>query len=85
MKNTGVFENASPPKNMASGYSYENEKYEPALEWDMSWAGGAGALYSTVGDLHLWSEALHTGKVIRPESLKAATTQSNCQRARRTA
>ncbi len=74
LKNTGVFNNASPPEDMASGYSYVDEKYEPALNWDMSWAGGAGALYSTVGDLHRWNEALHNGQVIRPESLKAATT-----------
>ncbi len=31
-------------------------------------------MYSTVGDLHRWNEALHNGKVIQPESLKAATT-----------
>ncbi len=74
MNNTGVFNNASPPQNMASGYSYVDDKYEPALDWDMSWAGGAGALYSTVGDLHRWNEALHNGKVIGPASYKAATT-----------
>ncbi len=74
MKSTGVYDNAAPPENMATGYSFEDDKYAIALNWDMSWAGGAGALYSTVGDLHRWNEALHNGKVIRPESVKAATT-----------
>jgi hypothetical protein len=59
---------------MANGYSLKDEKYEPALNWDMSWAGGAGAMYSTVGDLFIWNEALHGGKVINADSLKAATT-----------
>jgi hypothetical protein len=40
----------------------------------MSWAGGAGALYSTVGDLFLWNEALFGGKVLKPSSFKAMTT-----------
>lgn len=39
MKNTGIFVNASPPSNMALGYSLVNEKLEPSLDWDMTWAG----------------------------------------------
>jgi len=74
MKNTGIYDNASPPTQMASGYSVTDEKYEPALNWDMTWAGGAGAVYSTVGDLYIWNEALHNGHVISRDSLKAATT-----------
>lgn len=74
MKSTGVYVNASPPEGMARGYSYTNEKFDPALDWDMSWAGGAGALYSTVGDLYRWNEALFNGKVVGNTSFKAATT-----------
>lgn len=74
MRNTGVFDNSKPPKEMALGYSFLEEKYQIALDWDMSWAGGAGAMYSTVGDLVLWNEALYSGKVISKESLKKATT-----------
>jgi CubicO group peptidase (beta-lactamase class C family) len=74
MKNTGIYDNASPPTQMAIGYSVTDEKYEPALNWDMTWAGGAGAIYSTVGDLYIWNEALHNGHVISRDSLKAATT-----------
>jgi len=74
MKNTGVYDNANPPSQMAIGYSLTDDKYEPALNWDMSWAGGAGAMYSTVGDLFLWNEALHSQKVINRDSYAAATT-----------
>jgi CubicO group peptidase (beta-lactamase class C family) len=74
MKDTGVFVNATPPSNMASGYSLTAGKLEPALNWDMSWAGGAGALYSTVGDLFRWNEALFGGRVLSEASFKAATT-----------
>jgi CubicO group peptidase (beta-lactamase class C family) len=74
LKDTGVFVNAEPPASMAIGYSFADGKSQPAIDWDMSWAGGAGALYSTVGDLFRWNEALFAGKVVSESSLKAATT-----------
>ncbi len=40
----------------------------------MSWAGGAGALYSTVEDLFRWNEGVFNGKVLTQASLKAAFT-----------
>ena len=74
MGNTGIYVNAAPPMGMAKGYSFSEGKLAPALDWDMSRAGGAGALYSTVNDLFRWNEALHGGRVINPDSLKLATT-----------
>jgi CubicO group peptidase (beta-lactamase class C family) len=74
MKDTGIFVNSAPPPAMALGYSYTDGKIAPALDWDMSWAGGAGALYSTVGDLYRWNEALFGGRVINEANFKAATT-----------
>jgi CubicO group peptidase (beta-lactamase class C family) len=74
MKNTGVFVNTAPPSNVALGYSMTEGKAAPALDWDMSWAGGAGALYSTVGDLFLWNEALYGGKLLKEASCKVMTT-----------
>ena len=74
MKETGIHVNSAPPPNMATGYSIADGKAEPALDWDMSWAGGAGALYSTVGDLFRWNEALFGGRVVNEASFKAATT-----------
>lgn len=74
MKDTGILVNATPPEAMARGYAAAEGKATLALDWDMSWAGGAGALYSTVGDLLRWNEALHGGRVLKPESLRAMTT-----------
>ena len=74
MKDTGIYLNATPPPGIALGYSVVEDKATPALDWDMSWAGGAGALYSTVGDLFRWNEALFGGKVLKEESLKLMTT-----------
>ncbi|HND55143.1 MAG TPA: serine hydrolase, partial [Pirellulaceae bacterium] len=74
MHDTGVFVNAKPPEAMALGYSWADGKYSKAIDWDMSWAGGAGALYSTVGDLYRWNEALYGGKVLEAEMFKRATT-----------
>ncbi len=74
MKDTGIFVNSTPPARMALGYSFTEGRYAPALEWDMSWAGGAGALHSTVGDLFRWNEALFNGRVVNAGSFKAATT-----------
>jgi len=43
-----------------------------ALDWHMSWAGGAGDLSSTLEDLHRWHLALFGGAILRPEFLDAA-------------
>ncbi len=74
MNNTGVHTSTLTLTNEAKGYGKPGGKYEKALNWDMSWAGGAGALYSTVGDLFLWNEALYNGKVLNDKSLEAAFT-----------
>ena len=69
MRDTGVYANSKPPPGSAKGYMWLNGKLIPALEWDMTWAGGAGNLYSTLGDLWRWTEALHAGRVVSHESL----------------
>jgi len=74
MKDTGIFDNAHPPAGIALGYAFEKGKASLALDWDMSWAGGAGAMYSTVGDLLRWNEALHGGRVLKPDTYQAMTT-----------
>lgn len=74
MKDSGIYINAAPPAGVANGYAVEAGTAKLAMNWDMSWAGGAGAIYSTVGDLDRWTEALHGGKVLKPESLKEMTT-----------
>ena len=74
MKDTGTFRNDKPPADAALGYSFADGKLTRALDWDMSWAGGAGALYSTVRDLQLWNEAIFNRHVLSEASLKAALT-----------
>ena len=74
MKNTGVYASTLILENEATGYAINNDKFEKALDWDMSRAGGAGSIYSTVEDLYLWNEAVFNGKVLKDESLKEAFT-----------
>jgi len=74
MKNTGVHFAGIKLEDEAHGYASNNGKYDDAINWDMSWAGAAGALYSTLRDLDKWNTALHSGKVISENSLKAALT-----------
>jgi CubicO group peptidase (beta-lactamase class C family) len=61
----------------ATGYSYEGGALKKALNWDMSRAGGAGAIYSTVSDLQRWNEAVFNGKVLSQASLRSAWTPVN--------
>jgi CubicO group peptidase (beta-lactamase class C family) len=74
MNNTGVHTSALSLEKEAKGYMKKGKTYEKALNWDMSWAGGAGALYSTVEDLYLWNEAVFKGKILNDNSMKAAFT-----------
>ncbi|MDO9255614.1 MAG: serine hydrolase [Bacteroidales bacterium] len=76
MNNTGIYETTRLLDNEAYGYSYSNDTIFKAVNWDMSWAGGAGALYSTAKDLYTWNEAVFNGKVLSDESLKAAFTKT---------
>jgi len=74
MTNTGIHTPALRLEKEAKGYAKENSQYKPALNWDMSWAGGAGAIYSTVEDLNTWNDAVFSGKVINEKSMKEAFT-----------
>ncbi len=74
MVNTGVHYAGISLQNEALGYSKTAGGYAPATNWDMSWAGAAGALYSTVDDLLKWNQALYNGKVLSKKSLDAALT-----------
>ena len=79
MKRTGVYRKGLALEHEALGYQYQDGKFARALDWDMSWAGGAGALYSTVEDLFRWNEGVFGGKVLTQESLKAAFTPVKTQ------
>jgi CubicO group peptidase (beta-lactamase class C family) len=68
MKDTGIHHWSLVLDHEATGYSYTGGKVQKAQNWDMSRAGGAGALYSTVGDLYRWNQALFSGKVLKESS-----------------
>jgi hypothetical protein len=72
MKHTGVHVAGKEPESL--GYAKGLLGYKLSNNWDMTWAGGAGALYSTTGDLHRWNEAVFGGKILKKESLRAAFT-----------
>lgn len=74
MCNTGIHKSKLILENEAYGYSFENGGYVKAINWDMSRAGGAGAIYSTVYDLYLWNEAIFNGKALNETSIKSAFT-----------
>jgi CubicO group peptidase (beta-lactamase class C family) len=77
MSSTAIYDNANPPGHPeATGYSWIDGAYEKAMNWDMSWANGAGALYSTLGDLMLWNEGLFSGKVLQTSWLDSAHTSA---------
>ncbi|MBM3213606.1 serine hydrolase [Candidatus Poribacteria bacterium] len=74
MVDTGVHDATTVLDHEAIGYSYGPSKITKSFDWDMSRAGGAGALYSTVEDLYKWNEAVFTGKVLAAETLREAFT-----------
>ena len=74
MTNTGVYRAHLGLPHEALGYSLGTNGFTQALNWDMSWAGGAGALYSTVEDLYRWNEGIFNGRVLDAASLEAAFT-----------
>jgi D-alanyl-D-alanine carboxypeptidase len=39
-----------------------------ATDWNPSWAWAAGAMISTLGDLHIWARAVATGMLLKPET-----------------
>ncbi len=61
-------------RDEALGHAWNGENYERSLDWDMSWAAGAGAIQSTVGDLFQFARAWFGGKLLSAEMMEAATT-----------
>lgn len=74
MNHTGVHVATEILPQEAYGYSYENGRLIKAHPWNMSWAGTAGALYATVGDLFRWNEAVFSHQVLSESSLASAFT-----------
>ena len=58
----------------ASGYERGPDGIHNAPFLDMSVPYAAGSLYSTVDDMLLWDQAIYSAKLLKPESLKAMST-----------
>ncbi len=74
MNDSGVHNTELKLGNEALGYSRIEGETVSALNWDMSHAGAAGAMYSTVEDLNRWNEGIFKGRVLSQESLTVAHT-----------
>ncbi len=62
-------------KRVATGYTtFALSDAEPATPEAVGWAGAAGALYSTPGDLVKWDMALIDGKILRAKFHQLMTT-----------
>lgn len=70
MKNSGLSGNNTQYKNSAIGYGVSEGKHYKEKDSNMATYNGAAALYSTVEDLFIWNEALHTGKLLSEKSYK---------------
>lgn len=70
MKNSGLSGNNTQYKNSAIGYGVSEGKPYKEKDSNMATYSGAAALYSTVEDLFIWSEALHKGKLLSEKSYK---------------
>jgi CubicO group peptidase (beta-lactamase class C family) len=74
MQDSGYDSNAAVIPQRASGYMPGPDGFLNAPYIDMHVPGGAGALYSTTGDLLRWTQGLFGGHVLKPESLEQMTT-----------
>jgi D-alanyl-D-alanine carboxypeptidase len=63
---------AAFPEPHAQGYTVQtlDGKEAIATDWNPSWGWAAGAMISTLEDLHIWAPALATGKLLKPEMQK---------------
>jgi CubicO group peptidase (beta-lactamase class C family) len=75
MTNSGYDHREKIIANRAAGYTQdENGDLRNADFIDMSTPFSAGALYSTVGDMLIWDQALYTEKVLKKSSLEKMFT-----------
>jgi len=76
MQDTGFFGEKYDANRMAIGYGprKDGEINAPPYWGKTSWlVMGSGGMVSTARDIWLWTQALHTGKLLKPESLKVYT------------
>jgi len=71
MKHTTVSDPDRMIPNRVRGYQLTANGYRNAPVINPTLASGAGNLLSTVDDLARWEAALETGKILKPETMKA--------------
>lgn len=74
LKATAFGANDALIAGMANGYTVKDGHVAPAAFLSMTQPHAAGALVSTVDDLHRWNRALHGGKVLGQDLYTAMTT-----------
>ncbi len=74
MKNTGYYSQDTIQQNLATGYIQKENNFLNAPYWDMSQSFSAAGMYSTVGDLFKWDQALRGTQIISKASLKEIVT-----------
>jgi len=73
MTSTATIAQESALPDMARGYAYGNGQNAPSVPVDESWAGAAGGIVTTVGDLTTWHAALASGKIVSPDDYALLT------------
>lgn len=76
MSETGYDRLSTIVTNRASGYDFDQIQghYVNAPGYDVSQRYAAGGLYSTVGDLYKWDQALYTDRLVSKETLATIFT-----------
>ena len=69
MNDTNFPTNNAFPDPHAQGYTVQTADgaETTATDWDPSWGWAAGAMISTLDDMHIWAPALATGKLLTPQ------------------
>jgi CubicO group peptidase (beta-lactamase class C family) len=74
LTNTGYDHHDTIMKKRATGYSLVKGKMVNSAYLDMTQPYSAGSLYSTVEDLFLWNEALHSDKLLSAKARELMMT-----------
>jgi len=73
MNHSGYDHPADILPNRASGYSKQGTNIVNCIPFAMDTPHAAGALYSTVGDLLLWDQSLHSARLVCASTLDLFT------------
>ena len=78
MSESGYDRSSTIVKNHASGYSIDRPYHDiiNASCLDVSFTYAAGGLYSTVGDLYKWDQALYTDQLVSQDTLNTIFTST---------